>query len=573
MNGDPGDQTYPSKRLRHSASSPGVITPQPPQAAESEKTHVVAVRDVEENMPLDPSPMWDQDPFEFDEDMTEYYLHHYFTKINYTTYCMFPKEPFMKWVRHARDKTSWDKMLLYAMLAHGTIFATHSRKKADGKTFARIAHRAMGENTGVFNLQVVQTRLILALYDFSQGSPSKAWDLTGSAVRAACGLKLNVEEGVVDVKDDQILDYGLDKPTLIECRRRTFWSAYIMDRFNGFCSGHLAMFHNEDCLLRLPCNEKMYEEGNIPVTPFFDNGTIDPQQFVHNESGALGMMAYLVQIASIWGEVLARAYRSRYQPLAAWGVPFEAFYQQTVERLEAWERSLGTHLRCTPGNMDKAGQSGSLGTYGALHTLYHCTMMKLNRHARYDCMEPQQIDRNVKCADEHARKTLDIMKAISKQDRSGKGGNFGFAVSSPFTGFAILTAIDILTATGSFMDLLSPDSRLIPRLAGGIDVMTELSANWSSAKTQLKLVNDRFRNLMATRPSDLPQDRRVAAFFAKEPLETTFGLEHDLVYALPRMRYLQALGWGSIIQDDDDMLELVQQGSSVNIEPLSKTTI
>jgi hypothetical protein len=465
-------------------------------------------------------------------------------------------------------------MLLYAMLAKGTIFAINHRRHADGKIFSRIAHRAIGESAGVFNLQVVQTRLILALYDFSQGSTSKAWDFTGAAIRAACGMKLNVEEGIVDIKDNQILDYGLDKATLIECRRRTFWSTYIMDRFNGFCSGHLAMFHNEDCLLRLPCNEQMYEQGNIPLTAFFDNRKIDPQQFVYSDSNASGMMAYLVQIASIWGDVLARAYRSRHQPDAALGVPFEEFYQQTVERLDAWERSLGAHLKCSVGNIDKAGQSGHLGTYGALHTIYHCTMMKLNRHARYDRMQPQHIDRNVKSAYEHACKTLDMMNAITKQTRSGKSGNLGFAISSPFTGFAVLTAIDILTATGSLADLLDPSSRTIVLLAGGVDVMTELSKHWNSAKAQLKLVDARFESLMATvQCHEPPAQTRVTAFFARDPLDVTFGLEHDLVYSLPRKRYLEALGWGSLFQHGDAMLEVLKRGSRITAVPVDSTTI
>ena len=70
-------------------------------------------------------------------------------------------------------------------------------------------------------------------------------------------------------------------------------------------------------------------------------------------------------------------------------------------------------------------------------------------------MQPQQLDRNVKRAYDHACKSLDMMKALAKQDRNGKDGTFGFAVSSPFTGFAVLTAIDILTATGSMADLLA----------------------------------------------------------------------------------------------------------------------
>jgi len=201
-------------------------------------------------------------------------------------------------------------------------------------------------------------------------------------------------------------------------------------------------------------------------------------------------------------------------------------------------------------------------------------LMKLNRHARCDRMQSHQVDRNVKRAYDHACKTLDVLKSLAKQDRNGKDDNFGFAVSSPFTGFAVLTAIDILTATGSMADLLNPDSRSIELLAGGIDVMTQLSEHWSSAKTQLKLVGGRFEDLMATCQSHgAPEHTRVTAFFARDPLETTFGLEHDLVYALPRKRYLQALGLGSLIKDGDDMLEVLKRGSNVNTVPLNSTTI
>jgi hypothetical protein len=72
---------------------------------------------------------------------------------------------------------------------------------------------------------------------------------------------------------------------------------------------------------------------------------------------------------------------------------------------------------------------------------------------------------------------------------------------------------------------------------------------------------------------EAPARTRVTAFFARDPLEVSFGLEHDLVYALPKKRYLQALGWGSLIQDGDEMLEVLKRGSRVNTLPVSSTTI
>lgn len=71
---------------------------------------------------------WDVDPFEAMPDMTEHYLGHYFTNVNTTSYCMYPRDRFMEWVRRDREKTQAEKMLLYAMLAHGSVFSSKAAK-------------------------------------------------------------------------------------------------------------------------------------------------------------------------------------------------------------------------------------------------------------------------------------------------------------------------------------------------------------------------------------------------------------------------------------------------------------
>jgi len=57
-------------------------------------------------------------------------------------------------------------------------------------------------------------------------------------------MKLNVEKGLQQMADDERPPLGFDKATLTECRRRTFWSAYIMDRYSGFCSAHMGVLQN-----------------------------------------------------------------------------------------------------------------------------------------------------------------------------------------------------------------------------------------------------------------------------------------------------------------------------------------
>lgn len=172
---------------------------------------------------------WKTDPYEVYPESTVHYMDMYFTHINAATYCMFPRKPFMHWVETCREKTPDDRMIIYSLLAMGSIFSPKAERKSHGKHFGNIARYATEKSHGKFSLQLVQSRLILALLHFSLGDSMKAWDFCGSALRVACGLKLNLEEGILDIKDDQILDYGLTKEGLVECHRRTFWSAYVMD--------------------------------------------------------------------------------------------------------------------------------------------------------------------------------------------------------------------------------------------------------------------------------------------------------------------------------------------------------
>jgi hypothetical protein len=114
------------------------------------------------------------------------------------------------------------------MLAMGSIFAPND-PKSDSKLFCNIARYAIQKNYGKFSLQLVQSRLLVALLFFALGDTKIAWDYCGSALRAACALKFNTEAGINDLTEDQIPEYGLSKEALAECQRRTFWSVYIMD--------------------------------------------------------------------------------------------------------------------------------------------------------------------------------------------------------------------------------------------------------------------------------------------------------------------------------------------------------
>lgn len=172
---------------------------------------------------------WGANPYQVDPVVTMHYMETYFVHINAATYRIFPRKHFLHWVKSETAKSPNDLMLIYTMLAMGSVFSSRNERNHEGSLFSKIAGYAVEQNHGNYSLQLVQSRLLLAFYYFSTGDTIKAWDYGGMGFRVASGLKLNLEEGATDIIEDEIMEYGLNRHALAECRRRTFWSAYMMD--------------------------------------------------------------------------------------------------------------------------------------------------------------------------------------------------------------------------------------------------------------------------------------------------------------------------------------------------------
>jgi hypothetical protein len=174
--------------------------------------------------------LWEQDPFDKDPRLTLHLLDLYFLHTGRASYGMFPRRPFIAWVESSRAKDQDALMLLYSLLAMGSLYSVDPEKRALGRTFAYVALHATEKRFGKFSLQLSQARLVLALYYFARGKVQEAWDFCGAGLRAISALKLNTEEGIRELADCTAdLDYGFDRWTYEECCRRTLWAGVLMD--------------------------------------------------------------------------------------------------------------------------------------------------------------------------------------------------------------------------------------------------------------------------------------------------------------------------------------------------------
>lgn len=471
---------------------------------------------------------WQENPFTIQPALASSLLEQFCKHVPETTYCMFPSGPFKAWALSSSEKSLDDLMLLYTVLALGTIFSPNPSHKALGIQYASISRYACTNSQ--FSLQLVQSRLLLAIYYFAINNPKDTWDFCGAAMRAASGLKLNLE---LENSDDRFLatfPYGLSRAGFAECRRRTFWCAFLMDRYNGFCSGHVSVIHTEDIFLRLPCDAKSFEEQAAVENPFFD--PYSPT--LPASSWTIGGMGYLITVTAIWGDVMANIYRSSQRRVASSGL-FRAFYDQTTRRLQDWSSSLPSHLKFSAQNLRRSDERGCLGTFMTMHTVFHTTAMKLNRYISSSTLSAAQVSHHITLAKSHAEEVLSMIDTLSSFLRSSSlpspisAGTYSVPLNgspnarkfaSPFAGYAILSAIDILTAK---VDVRGLRERLMS-FKGCEVALGELAGFWQSAKNQKALVQQRVRELEEVREAD-------GLLSIANPIEKTFERGWDLCYS------------------------------------------
>jgi hypothetical protein len=489
---------------------------------------------------------WEQDPFETDPGLTMHLLDLYFNHAGRATYGMFPRRPFLTWVEVNREKNHDHLMLLYSVLAIGSLFSADGDKRALGKRFASVASYAAEKRFGKFSLQLCQTRLMLALFYFARGKSQEAWDYCGAGLRALSALKLNSEEGVKELADSNTdRDYGLDRQTFAECCRRTFWSGLLMDvshdiikvpasvdlmqqqRYNGFFGGTLFVLNLEDTFVQLPCLDNMYDAATPCDAPILDDellsGTAVP-------SPVLGHMAYLCLISTLWGEVLTFTSRAARRPDSAYERHYDAFYTTINEKLEAWHAMLPEDLHYTPRNLDNSMVGGYAGTFVSIHALYYATIIRLNRHIRVNVLPMDKTRRNLERALHMASNFLSMMLSLAPSSRQRLSPTVApdFLFSTPFPGYALMLSIDVLTSAGTISSLPT----LIETVSTALTCVDELAGVWASAKAQQKTVSIRIKQLMdiaAQQGQGISNGSYGNFWRIGTSLETAFGA-HDALY-------------------------------------------
>ncbi|KAK4150501.1 activator of stress genes 5 [Chaetomidium leptoderma] len=189
--------------------------------------------------------------------------------------------------------------------------------------------RLSAEEKGLPRLESAQARLIQVLYLLTTSRLNRGWYVFGEALQiiSALGLhhrranrKLQLAPG-----HHAAADYIQS-----QCRKRTFWTAYILDHYLGIILGRPRHYHDEDIDQDFP--DAINDED---MQPDAASSRVDSNLDSHLEA-----LIFHAKIAQIIGKITREVYTIR--PISEQERVSAA--HRLCERLHSWKASLPPHL-------------------------------------------------------------------------------------------------------------------------------------------------------------------------------------------------------------------------------------
>ncbi|KAG9243368.1 fungal-specific transcription factor domain-containing protein [Calycina marina] len=254
-------------------------------------------------------------------------------------------------------------VLIYSICAVSARFSNnpalqHSPPYQAGENFAAEAAELITRNIDHPNIVILQSLLLLCLHAAGASKGAKAWMLGGMAFRLCYALRLDKEENWTS-------DRGWRNQ---EMRSRTFWTAFLVDRFSSAGSDVPWSISVESSTQRLPASERHFRHNQTVSTPrIFDLESSD--------TGGMGCIAYIVRLAELWGRI------ARYVSHGIGNIlPDQTASPFTILKteLQDWFSKLPHAFLYTPENLTAAVTNAEGGSFAFMHILYHaaCSYME-----------------------------------------------------------------------------------------------------------------------------------------------------------------------------------------------------
>ncbi|KAG6032735.1 hypothetical protein E4U41_007151 [Claviceps citrina] len=477
---------------------------------------------------------WQMDPFVSDPQAISTVLSRFFGHFDNAIVIRFlPEDVFKSWASSSKhQKGPEDLMLLYSVLACGV--ALSGGPKHISYEYAQVAYFAQ-KSLNAPCLQLIQSRILLALYNIATSRLWEANELVSSAIATGACLQLNRE---VDHSSDAALTkypFDMTRTGYAEARRRTFWSLFMLERLSPLFPERATMIHSEDIYIRLPSDTESFEKQVDACMPVFSPYT----SISVLAEGPSDITCHFVEMIHIWSSCQSTINRLANRPNAS---KAEGLQIRTLtKRVHDWHTTLPSRLSFNGSNLESAAFSGKVGPFLTMHLLCHHALILLNRyHSSVAELSVEYRTSHFQKCHENARSIVDIVCCLDRILRIRPS-----ILTTPPPALATVgtTAMDILSSTGS----LGAINDTISHMRVVKTAVDSTSHIWEPARVCQQLLDRRLQNLCQIRDQGCllisTEDFEVGNYSGDEseqprwqiyrPLERAYPFDMDVIYCFP----------------------------------------
>ncbi|KJZ80524.1 hypothetical protein HIM_00374 [Hirsutella minnesotensis 3608] len=476
------------------------------------------------------------DPYGSDPESISAVLTQFFGQIDNTMIMrFFPEKAFRAWASSAREKSLEDLMVLYSVLTIGTALSGGPGHIA--YEYAQVAQYA--QRTVAFPcLQLVQSRILLAVYYIWASRHREANELICSAAATAASLQLNHEVSRSAIDESSTYPFGMNCIGYCEARRRTLWSLFMLERINMVLPERPIMINANDIFVRLPADAESFEKQVEAFMPMFDPDETVAPRLAEKPTEITG---HLIEMVHIWSNCQSVVSR-----LAVRSSPSEASNtraRSVVARAREWYGSLPPRLVFGGSNLESAAFSGKVASFLTMHLLYHHALIQLNRyHLSVSRLLPEARAGHLQECHHHALSILDITNCL---DRVLRVRPTILSISPPAMSVPIVTAVDVLTASGPMASV----NELIQSIRIGKNAVGSVARTWEYAQPARDAIDYRLQTMIqiyhrqgsrSSSPADGyrvvlspddPKELRHLRWQIPTPIEQSYPVDMDIVYS------------------------------------------
>jgi len=365
-------------------------------------------------------------------------------------------------------------------------------QKDASNAFAAHARQILQSDLETPSISRVQALLMLTGHDWGAGNGRRAWIYLGMAIRLVEVMDLCQEPKLPRDRPptrEEFID--------AEVRRRTAWTCFLMDSLLSGGKGRRRSLDASAMNIQLPCERESFVFGEPVCTEQLDGSL--RSDVVSVRVGELGIIAYSMRAANIWGKVARWACSEVINTELPWSPSSE--FQQLVYNLEAWKKSLPPRLQYDLFELHSHNAVDQGQAFCYMHCIHFMSYMFLHR-AYLPVLGPRvAADEAPKSYNEHAatwkswEKTCRIelfKEAASVLEMLEEMRTFGVYFLRglvPWIGFTIYTAVGVMLYSFNFPSgdddpVFSEKAKT--RVIQGCVFLKEMKQQWPMAETWVR---------------------------------------------------------------------------------------